>query len=282
LLAVINVAAGANLTNQLAANIGSLRNRGVEAALNYGLIRSEDLTWDVNLNGAYNVNEITDLGPQLPGFLGYEVGGIPGGTGSTIQVQRVGSPSNAFFVRQQVYGPDGRPVQGLFVNRDGSDNVINNQDNYVYKQPAPLVTLGFSSNVAYKNLNLAVVLRGNLGNYIYNANASNNANFANAQGSTGFLTNLPSSVTSTGFTRQQLFSDYYVQNGSFLRAENITLGYSVGKLFNDRATLRITGNVQNAFLITKYDGVDPEIFGGIDNNFYPRARTFTLGVNIGI
>ncbi len=274
LLAVVNVAAGANLTNQLPANIGSLRNRGVEAGLNYGLIRQADLTWDVNLNGAYNVNEITDLGPQLPSFEGYLVGGIPGGTGGTIQVQRVGSPSNAFLVRQQVYGPDGRPVQGLYVNREGG--------NYVYKQPAPLVTLGFSSNVVYKNLNLAFVLRGNIGNYIYNANDSNNANFLNAQGSTGYVTNLPSSISNSNFTGQQLLSDFYVQNGSFLRAENITLGYNVGKLFNDKATLRITGNVQNAFLITKYDGVDPEIFGGIDSNFYPRARTFTLGVNIGI
>ena len=274
LLAVVNVAAGANLTNQLAANIGALRNRGIEAGLNYGLIRQADLTWDVNLNGAYNVNEITDLGQQLPGFQGYEVGGIPGGTGTTIQVQRVGSPSNAFLVRQQVYGPDGRPVQGLYAIRDGG--------NYVYKQPAPLVTLGFSSNVVYKDLNLAFVLRGNIGNYIYNANDSNNANFLNAQGSTGFVTNLPSSINNSNFTSQQLLSDFYVQNGSFLRAENITLGYNVGKLFSDKATLRVTGNVQNAFLITKYDGVDPEIFGGIDSNFYPRARTFTLGLNIGI
>jgi len=281
LLANINIAAGANLTNKLNANIGSLRNRGVELALNYSPIRSEDLNWDVNVNGAYNINKITDLGVQQAGFLGYEVGDIPGGTGATIQIQTVGAPSNAFFVRQQVYGPDGRPVQGLYVDRNG-DGAIGNQDNYLYKQPAPLATLGFSSNLAYKKANLAFVLRSNLGNYIYNASASNLGNYANARSSTGFLTNLPAEVLNTGFSNQQLLSDYFVQNGSFLRCENITLGYNVGRVFADRATLRLTGNVQNAFLVTKYKGVDPEIFGGIDNNFYPRARTFTFGLALGI
>ena len=125
------------------------------------------------------------------------------------------------------------------------------------------------------------MLRSNLGNYTYNAISSNLGNYANAISSTGFLVNLPATVTNTNFTGQQLLSDYYVQNASFLRCENITLGYNVGKLFNDRATLRLTGNVQNAFVVTKYSGLDPEIAGGIDNNFYPRARTYTFGLAFG-
>ena len=280
LIARVNLSAGSNLTNQLNANIGSLRNRGIELGLNYGVLRGENLTWDVNLNGAYNVNKLTNLGRQVEGFPGYEVGGIPGGTGTTIQINALGQPINAFYVYQQVYGPDGRPVQGLYVDRDGS-STLNNPDKYYYKQPAPLVTLGFSSNLVYKKLAFGFTLRSNLGNYVYNANASNLGNYANAQGSTNFVNNLPPDVRNTGFTSQQLLSDYYVQNASFLRCENVSLGYNAGKVFG-ATTLRITANVQNAFLVTKYKGVDPEIFNGIDNNFYPRARTFTLGIALGI
>ncbi|GAB3571177.1 SusC/RagA family TonB-linked outer membrane protein [Hymenobacter daeguensis] len=279
LLALVNQSAGSNLTNQLNANIGSLRNRGIELGLNYGLLRNENLTWDVNLNGAYNVNKITDLGQQQEGFKGYKVGGIGGGTGNTIQIQSVGYPINSFFAAQQVYGPDGRPVEGLYVDKDGN-GVINDNDYIFYKQPAPLVTLGLSSNVVYKKLVFAFTLRSNLGNYNYNANAANLGNYANAQGSTLFVNNLNPDVRNTGFTRQQVFSDYYIQNASFLRCENISLGYNVGKVLG-ASSLRVTANVQNAFLVTKYKGVDPEVFSGIDTNFYPRARTFTLGLALG-
>ena len=278
LLARVNLPAGSNLTDRLDANIGSLRNRGIELGLNYGVLRSEDLTWDVNLNGAYNVNKITDLGRQLPGFPGYNTGDINGGTGSTGQINAVGQPINSFYVYQQVYGPDGRPVQGVYVDRDGNGSTTN--DYYSYKQAAPLVTLGFSSNVTYKKLVFAFTLRSNLGNYVYDGNAATLANYANAQSSLGFVNNLNPDVRNTGFTTQQIFSDYYVQNASFLRCQNISLGYNVGKVLG-ASSLRITGNVQNAFLITKYTGVDPEISSGIDRNFYPTARTYTLGLALG-
>ncbi|MBU6122129.1 SusC/RagA family TonB-linked outer membrane protein [Hymenobacter siberiensis] len=280
LLARVNFSAGSNLTNQLDANIGSLRNRGIEVGLNYGILQGSDLNWNVNLNGAYNVNKITDLGQQAENFNGYKVGGIGGGTGNTIQIQGVGQPINSFFVAKQVYGADGRPVEGLYVDKDGN-GIINDADYVSYKQSAPLVTLGFSSNLTYKKLVFAFTLRSNLGNYVYNANAANFGTYANAQGSTLFVSNLSPDVLNTGFTRQQLFSDYYVQNASFLRAENISLGYNVGKVLG-ASSLRVTANVQNAFLVTKYKGVDPEVSGGIDSNFYPRARTFTLGLALGI
>ena len=280
LLALVNESAGSNLTNQLNKNIGSLRNRGIELGLNYGILRGEGLTWDVNLNGAYNVNKITDLGQQVEGFKGYKVGDAGGGTGNTIQIQSVGQPVNSFFAAQQVYGADGRPVEGLYVDKNG-DGIINDADYTFYKQPAPLVTLGFSSNVVYKKLVFAFTLRSNLGNYNYNAAAAGLGTYTNAKASTLFVNNINPDVRNTGFTSQQTFSDYYLQNASFLRCENISLGYNAGKVLG-ASSLRITANVQNVFLVTKYTGVDPEVPTGIDRNFYPRARTFTLGLALGI
>ncbi len=202
----------------------------------------------------------------------------------------MGFPSNSFYVRQQVYDANGRPIEGVYVDRSG-DGTSNERDYYRYKQPAPLAVLGFTSNVAYKKINLSFLLRGNVGNYVYNSINANLANFSNAQSSTGFLTNLPTNIRNTGFRSQQLFSDYFIENGSFVRCENITLGYNVGKLLGEKANLRLTAAVQNAFLITDYSGLDPEVTSlivgttrfepGIDNNFYPRARTFTFGLNVG-
>ncbi|NVO85616.1 SusC/RagA family TonB-linked outer membrane protein [Hymenobacter terrestris] len=283
LLANVVVPAGGNLTNRLNANVGSLRNRGIEFVINGSAVRSQDLNVNLNFNLAYNENEITNLGRQEPGFTGYETGGIPGRTGASIQRQTVGFPINSFYAQQQVYDANGRPLQGVFVDRDGNGTVTPDEsDFYHYKQPAARLTLGFTPSVGYRKLNLSMLLRANVGNYVYNGVAANLANFANANSSTGFVTNIPRDIYNTGFTTQQAFSDYYLQNASFLRAENITLGYNVGKLFNDKANLRLSAAVQNAFLITKYDGIDPEISDGIDNEFYPRARTFTFGLNIGI
>ncbi|GAB3824215.1 SusC/RagA family TonB-linked outer membrane protein [Hymenobacter jeollabukensis] len=281
LLANVFVPAG-GLANKLNRNVGSLRNRGVEVALNVVPVRTEDFTWDVNLNAAYNKTEITDLGPQLEGFIGYQVEGIGGGTGNNIQIQTVGYPNNAFYVYQQVYGADGRPVEELYVDRNG-DGVLNEADLYRYKQRAPLATFGFTTNFTYKRLTLNAVLRANVGNYVYNRIAADQANLIGIQqGSALFLSNVPTSVRDTYFNasrQRQIYSDYYLENGSFLRGENITLGYNVGKIFREGTNLRLTAAVQNVFLITKYSGLDPEIFSGVDNNFYPRARTFTFGLN---
>ncbi|TGE08563.1 SusC/RagA family TonB-linked outer membrane protein [Hymenobacter fodinae] len=277
LLANVFVPAG-GLANQLNRNIGSLRNRGVEVALNAIPVRTDDFTWDLNFNVAYNKTKITDLGTQQENFPGYLVEGIPGGTGGTVQVNSVGFPNNAYYVYQQVYGQDGRPVEGVYVDRNG-DGVVNEQDLYRYKQRAPLYTFGLSTNFAYKKFTLNAVLRANAGNYVYNSLAANLGNYANANTATGFVGNLPIGIRDTGFRTQQLLSDYYVENGSFIRGENITLGYNVGKIFREGSNLRLTAAVQNVFLITKYKGLDPEIFNGVDNNFYPRARTFTFGLN---
>jgi hypothetical protein len=166
------------------------------------------------------------------------------------------------------------------------DGIVNANDRYIYKQSAPPVILGFSSNMTYKRLNLAFTLRSNLGNYVYNNVESLNGNYFGITGSNAFLSNVTQDANYTQFPNpnQALHysSDYYIQNASFLRMQNATLGYNVGKVFNSRGNLTLSLAVQNVFLITKYKGLDPEIANGVDNNTYPRPRVYTFGLNLNI
>lgn len=281
LLANVTVPALANYSNQVLNNIGSLENRGIELNLNASPVRSDTWNWDVNANATYNKNKITSLGAE--GTV-YNVTGVSGGTGTNIGIYSVGSASSAFYVRQQVYNADGKPLNDVYVDRNG-DGVSDDKDLYVYKQAAPTVILGFSSNLSYKKVNLAFTLRSNLGNYVYNNINSVNGNYQGINGSANFLSNVTRDATYTNFpntTLTRYLSDYYIQNGSFLRMENATLGYNAGKIFSEKANLRVTFAVQNVFLITKYTGLDPEISNGVDNNIYPRPRTFTFGLNLSI
>jgi iron complex outermembrane receptor protein len=286
LLANVTVSALTNYSNQVLRNIGTLENRGIEFNLNASPVRSETWNLDLNANATYNQNKITSLGAE--GTV-YSVAGVSGGTGTNIGIYSVGSPSTAYYVRQQVYGPDGRPLNDVYVDRNG-DGVSNDQDLYVYKQAAPPVILGFSSNLSYKQVNLAFTVRSNLGSYVYNNINSQNGNYQGINGSTNFLGNVTRDATYTNFpntSQARYLSDYYIQNGSFLRMENVTLGYNAGKLLGEKANLRLTFAVQNVFLITKYTGLDPEInigglSPGVDNNIYPRPRAFTFGLNLSI
>ena len=290
LLSNVFVPALSNLSNQLITNVGSLTNKGLELALNVDVVKGQRFSWTANLNGSLNQNRITRLTNSAdPNFRGNLVGGIAGGVGNTVQIQAVGQPTYSFYVYQQVYGADGKPVQGVYVDRNG-DGVVNANDLYIYKTANPTSLVGIGSTFTYDKATLAFTLRGNLGNYAYNNNFSQ-ANFQ--QNSTGFVNNLSSNVLATGFNgTPQYFSDYYVQNASFLRMQNLTLGYNVGKLYRDKLNVNLTLAAQNLFVITKYKGLDPEITTrdannstlntyGIDNNVYPRPRTVTLGVNIG-
>ncbi|MBC6989099.1 MULTISPECIES: SusC/RagA family TonB-linked outer membrane protein [Hymenobacter] len=287
LLAVIPIPLETNFTNQLVSNVGSLENKGVEFNLNAIPVQGEHWNWSINANATYNVNKILSLGPQVPGFKGIETnsgGSVSGGTGTTIGIYSVGAPSSSFYVYKQVYDTNGKPLQDVYADLNG-DGVINTNDRYLYKQSAPKVILGFSSNASYDRLSLAFTLRSNLDNYVYNNVNSQNGNYQGILGSSNFLSNVTRDANHTQFTnttQARYSSDYYIQNGSFLRMENVTLGYNVGKVFNDKGTLRLTAAVQNAFLITKYTGLDPEIFNGIDNNIYPRPRTFTFGLNLSL
>ena len=185
--------------------------------------------------------------------------------------------SDITIITQQAYDKNGKPLEGMYVDRNGDGNP--NDDPYIDKQPNPAWFMGFSSNINYKNWNCSFTLRSDLGNYIYNAVAAAGG-YVNIAGG-GFLSNLPSSVLKTNFQYPQQYSDYFIENGSFLRMDNIALGYNFGKLPN-LGTLRATINVQNVFVVTKYTGLDPEVQNGIDNGLYPRPRVYSVGLNLGL
>lgn len=278
LLSFIDVPAGTNFTNRIFTNVGDMNNKGVEFVLNTNILKKKKLTWDLGFNVTYNKNEITRLTKiDDPTFIGVANGGISGGVGNTIQIHSVGYQPNSFFVLQQVYDNAGKPIEGLYVDQNG-DGIVNNLDYYRYKSPEPLWMVGFTTSVGYGNWNFSTVLRSNLGQYMYNNMFSAHGTFQPS--SVLFLGNLHRNYLETGFANSQYFSDYYMENSSFLRMDNFTVSYDFGKVFNNKANLRATANVQNVFVVSKYKGLDPEIAGGIDNNFYPRPRVFSLGFNL--
>jgi iron complex outermembrane receptor protein len=237
---------------------------------------------EVNFNATYNQNKITRLtftnDPTFPGNL---VGGIAGGVGTTAQIHSVGFPRSSFFVYQQIYDKNGKPIEGLFEDRN-RDGLLNNEDLYRYKSPDPEWFLGASSSVSYKRFDAGFVLRANLGNYMYNNRFSNTGTRRNIIDPLGFLANGSRNVLETNFVGsgdRYLLSDYYVENASFLRMDMINVGFNAGDVLRRGTVLRFGATVQNAFVITKYRGVDPEGFG-IDNNFYPRPRNFVFNVNL--
>ena len=278
LLNFIPIAAGSNFSNFLTTNVGNLENKGIELSITGQIITSKDLNWSVGFNAAYNENKITKLTKtDDPNYPGVDVGLIGGGVGNFIQNQSVGFPSNSFFVFQQVYGSNGMPIEGLYVDRTGSGGTItsNNLNKYHYKKPAPDYTLGINTRLSYKQLDFSFSGRANIGNYVYN-NVASGALYSTVYNQSGFFNNLPKQVNNAKFTNTQYFSDFYVENASFFKMDNMSVGYNFEKFY--RARLSLT--VQNAFTITKYKGLDPEVNGGIDNNFYPRPRVYVLGVNL--
>lgn len=283
LLNEINQPAGANFSNKIVANVGNMENKGVELVINTVPVRNSSLLWNVNFNATYNKNEITKLDVvENPDYAGVRVGGITGGTGNNIQIHSVGYARSAFYVYQQVYDAKGLPVENVFVDRN-SDGQINEDDLYRYKNPDPKLYLGLSSDVAYKQWTVGFASRANFGNYVYNNVVSATGNQYNIINPLGYLNNGSSRVLQTNFQGggdKQILSDYFMENGSFFRMDNIFVGYDFGRILNNKANLRLNANVQNVFIITKYTGLDPEVSGGIDNNFYPRPRTFGLGLNL--
>ena len=265
-----------NFTNRIDANIGDMENRGIEVDITVIPVKTDNFEWSINYNASFNDNKVTRLPDQQ------FVGGISGGVGNNIQTHVEGEAPYSFLVYQQVYDTDGNPIEGAFVDRNG-DNLINDQDKFIYKDPYADVLMGLNTNLNYKNWDLAVVTRASIGNYAYNNVASSNGYLNNiVPSSNNYLFNIHSSYLDTGFQQfrdDTLLSNYFIQDASFFRIDNITLGYTLDNAIKD-ATLRLYGSVQNVATITDYDGLDPEINGGIDNNFYPRPRTFVFGVNI--
>jgi TonB-linked SusC/RagA family outer membrane protein len=277
LLVDVFVPDGTNLTNHVIANIGTMTTKGVDFNVNVNAVTSKDFSWNFGYNVSVNQRNITNISLTGNPNQILAVGGIPGGVGNTIQLDKAGIAPNSFYVYQQVYGANGAPLEGVYVDRNANGSTID--DKYIYKHPNPTVFMGFNSSFNYKKWNLGFTMRANLDNYVYNAEGASNGAYASLKFQ-GYLGNLPTSILKTNFQQYQLYSDYFVENGSFLRMDNANLSYNFGKVAG-AATLRVTANVQNVFVVTKYTGLDPEVGGGIDNNLYPRPRVYSIGVNVG-
>jgi iron complex outermembrane receptor protein len=278
LLADAPVADGSNFTNRVLQNVGDLQVNGVEFTVNADIIKNEDFNWNVNFNTTYLDREIKELALNQD----ITTGGIAGGTGNFVQLYREGFAPNSFYVFKQLYDTAGQPIEGAYADLNG-DGIINTQDKYLKGNPQADFTFGFQSSIDYKNFDLAFNLRASLGNYVYN-----NVNSALAQYDllldNAVLGNIPTTVLNTNFnsTSDVIISDIYLENASFLRMDNITLGYTFDRPIKKFASnsIRLWAGMQNVFTITNYSGLDPEVFNGIDNTIYPRPRTFLIGANI--
>ena len=288
LIQEVTIPALINLAQRMAQNIGSLENYGVEFTLGAKPIVTKDFTWDVQYNVSWNHNEITELVGGDDGYIVQSGGTISKGNSTHVQAHTVGQPANSFWVYQQVYDENGKPIEGAFVDRDGN-GIINSDDRYFYHSPAADVYMGLTMKFLYKRWDLSFALRASLGNYVYYDFLSNKA----AISSSGLYSNSAYSNTTQaaidlGFTgtggSEYYLSDYFVRNASYLKCQNITLGYSFPALLKynnqDYFSGRVFFTVQNPFIITKYKGLDPEVSSGIDRNPYPRPMSFQLGLNL--
>ena len=282
LINTATVSAGSNFRNMVSSNIGSLENRGVEASLTVRPVTTEDWQWEITGNFTYNKNKITELTGESAIV---KTGGISAGTGNTVQAHAVGYPAYSFYVYQQVYDENGKPLEGVFVDRN-ADGQISDQDLYFYKSPAAPYTAGLSSRLQYRNWDFGFGLRANFDNYVYWDRGAGYSNVAKRYDSSfGYLQNvIPQAVANGWTTYDKVVTDYFVRNASFLKCDNITLGYSFVNLLHKGNWQGMNGRVYvsatNVFTITKYDGIDPEVFGGIDNGIYPRPFTIQLGLNL--
>jgi iron complex outermembrane receptor protein len=280
LLNTIPVPAGTNLTNQILTNVGDLVNKGVEFSLNVRAVQSTNVDWSFGLNATYNENEITRLtSVDNPDYIGVVTGGISGGVGNYMQIHTVGYPVSSFYMYEQVYNADKKPVEGLYVDRN-SDGNFTDEDKYRIGKPAADVLMGLSSSLRVWNWDFSLNGRVSLGNLVYNNMSSNYGSYSELYRSVGVLANLNRSILDTRFANPQYWSDYYLEDGSFFKMDNISLGHTFRNVFNETSSLRLYSSVQNLFTITRYTGLDPEVSGGIDSNIYPRPRTFLFGVSM--
>jgi iron complex outermembrane receptor protein len=282
----IPVPGGTNFTNSLVTNVGNVTNKGIEVSLNVKPIVRKDFYWEASLNASYNENEVTKLTKvDTPSYLGVFVGGISGAVGNTIQIISVGYPINSFFVTKQVYDRNGKPIEGLYVDLSGKGTSVAADDNtnkYRFEKAAPDMVLGLSSRLSYRSWDFAFSARANIGNYVFNNNISSRAYYNNIYWSEGYLNNIPTAVKDSEFKTVQYFSDFYIENASFFKLDNISVGYTFNNVIKYKTNIRVSGTIQNVFTISKYSGIDPEVDGGIDNNIYPRSRTFLFGLSIDI
>jgi TonB-linked SusC/RagA family outer membrane protein len=287
LLNFIGIPNGVNFSNFLNTNVGNMRNDGIEVSLSYNVMEKQDFNWNVGANFTSINSEITKLTlTDDPSYPGNDVGNI--GVGAFIQNNQVGYPANSFYTYQQVYDASGKPVEGLFVNRSGdaTEVVGNVRNKYRGEKPVANYNIGLNTRLNYKMVDFSFSSRLSIGNYVYNNVEAGNAFYNNVYSLQHFR-NVPNFITDANFISAQPYSDYYVQNASFFKMDNIGIGYTLDGVISERSKARVSFTVQNAFIVTKYKGLDPELnIGsdnnnrGIDNNIYPRPRTFLLGVNL--
>ena len=275
LIAEANVAPFTNYGSRIASNIGDMENKGVEFIASVVPVRNDEknINWTLTYNIAYNKNEITKL-TNLQ-----NVGGISGGTGNTVQRHQEGYAPYTFYLYEQVYSADGNPIEGAYVDKNG-DGKIDENDRYMGKSPYADITMGLTTNLTYKQWDLNIATRASLGNYVYDNVSSANASLDRVY-SDNILRNTPSSYYDTLLSQrktQTMLSDMYLHDASFFKIDNITLGYNFPEA--NKLKVRLYATMQNVLTVSKYKGLDPEVFGGIDNNVYPRPKTYLFGINL--
>ena len=284
LLNSVFVSAGTNFKNKVLSNVGSLENSGIEFSINSKPVVTTDWTWDLGFNITYNKNEITKLTTgDSENYYVAAGDNIGGGRDMKAMAHAVGHPASSFYVYQQVYDENGKPIENEFVDRNG-DGTINGDDRYFYKKPTADVLMGLTSRLSYKSWDFSFSLRASLNNYVYNSVEAGGSDCnPTSVYSFGALNNRPLMGVANNIQNLKdntLLSDYFVQNASFMKCDNITLGYSFKKLFGASIGGRVYAAVQNVFTITKYKGLDPEVEKGLDNNIYPRPLTTLIGLSL--
>lgn len=278
LLATVPAPAGSTFNKTILTNVGNVDSHGIEVSLNATPIQTRDLTWDVSFNMTWQKMKVKNLSLVKGGAItNTQVG--PSIDSQTVQTLTEGYAPYMFYVYHQLYDENtGKPIEGAYADLNG-DGMINSSDLYRYHSPAPDYIFGFSTSLRWKKWNLSTSFRANVGNYVYNGMAMNTGAWSTMSYNAYQLNNLSTSYLKTGFQNRQHLSDYYVENASFLKMDNLTLGYNFGKICKG-CSLNVNAMIQNVFCITKYSGVDPEVPNGMDAIFYPRPRTFSLSIGL--
>ena len=278
LLASVPTAAGTNFSKTILTNVGNVDSKGIEISLNATPIQTKDWEWNLSYNFTWQNMKVKNLSLTKGGSqTNVKVG--PSIDAYRFQVLSEGYEPYMFYVYHQLYdSKTGKPIEGAYADLN-NDGEINESDLYRYHSPAPKYIMGLSTSLRYKQLTLGMSFRANIDNYVYNGMGMSTGAFETVSYNNSQLNNLNTSFLKTGFKTRQYLSDYYVENASFLKLDNLSLSYNVGKI-NKWASLTVSAMVQNVFTITGYSGTDPEVPNGMDNSFYPRPRTYSVSLGL--
>ena len=278
LLASVPTAAGTNFSKTILTNVGNVDSKGIEVSLNATPVQTKDWEWNLSYNFTWQNMKVKNLSLTQGGSqTNVKVG--PSIDAYQFQVLSEGYEPYMFYVYHQLYDSEtGKPIEGAYADLNG-DGEINDADLYRYHSPAPKYIMGLSTSLRYKQLTLGMSFRANIDNYVYNGMGMSTGAWETVSYNNSQLNNLNASFLKTGFKTRQYLSDYYVENASFLKLDNLSLSYNIGKI-NKWASLTVSAMVQNVFTITGYSGTDPEVPNGMDNSFYPRPRTYSVSLGL--